>query len=183
MPRVHFPLKRRKKAPTPTTDTNHIQNQTLRSNNSNNKAFEFPSPGNTPQARRFANPALLKRQKEGADAVERYFRRKEEAKKEKARVGKARSKPSRSSVLRTIRYLQKTTHLLIPKRRFSRIVRHMTAKSHSTRFRFAATAMEALQEATEAYAIGLFEDAYFCTLHAKRATLRVHDMRLAQKLR
>ncbi len=40
-----------------------------------------------------------------------------------------------------------------------------------------------MQSVTEDYLTGLFEDAYACTLHAKRVTLMSKDMRLARRIR
>jgi histone H3 len=39
------------------------------------------------------------------------------------------------------------------------------------------------QEASEAYLIGLFEDAYLCTIHARRVTLFSRDLQLARRIR
>ncbi|XP_048506202.1 histone H3.3-like type 1 isoform X7 [Athalia rosae] len=44
-------------------------------------------------------------------------------------------------------------------------------------------ALEALQEATEMYMVQFFEDAVLLTLHAKRVTLHLPDMRLLRRLR
>tara|TARA_B110001450_G_C17448942_1_gene411185 strand:- start:151 stop:408 length:258 start_codon:yes stop_codon:yes gene_type:complete len=41
----------------------------------------------------------------------------------------------------------------------------------------------ALQEAAEAYLVGLFEDANLCCLHAKRVTVNAKDMTLARRIR
>ena len=49
--------------------------------------------------------------------------------------------------------------------------------------RFQAGAILALQEATEAYIIGVFEDANLCAIHAKRVTIMPKDLQLAQKIR
>ena len=38
----------------------------------------------------------------------------------------------------------------------------------------------ALQEASEAYLVGLFEDANLCAIHAKRVTIMPKDMQLAR---
>ena len=59
--------------------------------------------------------------------------------------------------LREIRRYQKTTELLIRKLPFSRLVREIT-QDFKTDLRFQAQAMMALQEAAEAYLIGLFDD-------------------------
>ena len=50
-------------------------------------------------------------------------------------------------------------------------------------FRITAFGIAAIQEACEAYLVSLFEDAYLCTLHAKRATLTIKDLQLARRIR
>lgn len=49
--------------------------------------------------------------------------------------------------------------------------------------RIQASALEALQEATEMYIVQFFEDAVLLTLHAKRVTLMRNDMILMRRLR
>ena len=49
--------------------------------------------------------------------------------------------------------------------------------------RFQSLALQALQEAAEAYLVTLIEDSYLCTIHAKRVTLMQKDMRLARRIR
>ncbi len=49
--------------------------------------------------------------------------------------------------------------------------------------RFQSTAILALQEASEAYLISLFEDTNFCAIHAKRATVMPKDIQLARRIR
>ena len=49
--------------------------------------------------------------------------------------------------------------------------------------RFERSAMNALQEATEAYIVTLFEDTNLAALHAKRVTIQIKDMALALRLR
>lgn len=43
--------------------------------------------------------------------------------------------------------------------------------------------MLALQEAAEAYLIGVFEDANLCAIHAKRVTVMPKDIQLARRIR
>ncbi|NXU94181.1 CENPA protein, partial [Xiphorhynchus elegans] len=50
-------------------------------------------------------------------------------------------------------------------------------------YRWQSMALLALQEATEAFAVRLLEDAYLCTLHARRVTLFPKDLQLARRLR
>jgi histone H3 len=59
--------------------------------------------------------------------------------------------------LREIRRYQKSTELLIRKLPFQRLVREI-AQDFKTDLRFQSSAIGALQEASEAYLVGLFED-------------------------
>ena len=45
--------------------------------------------------------------------------------------------------------------------------------------RFTPDAIMALQEASETYLVGLFEDVNLCTIHAKRVTIMPKDVQLA----
>eukprot|EP00301_Raphidiophrys_heterophryoidea_P007533 c12903_g1_i1.p1 GENE.c12903_g1_i1~~c12903_g1_i1.p1 ORF type:complete len:163 (-),score=48.21 c12903_g1_i1:74-562(-) len=71
--------------------------------------------------------------------------------------------------LREIRKYQKRTDLLIRKLPFQRLVREI-AQDHKTDLRFQLSAVLALQEASEAYLVGLFEHTNLCAIHAKRVT-------------
>lgn len=88
--------------------------------------------------------------------------------------------------LREIRTFQKSTELLLRKLPFQRLVKEL-AMEHTGRLgfslRFQSTAILALQEASEAYLVGLFEDTNLCALHAKRVTISPKDMRLARRIR
>lgn len=92
---------------------------------------------------------------------------------------------SGEAALNEIRKLQKSTELLIPKSVFHRCVREITQNlgEGSESLRYQVAALLALQEATEHYMTSLFEDAYLCTIHAKRVTLFTKDMDLCRKLR
>ena len=86
--------------------------------------------------------------------------------------------------LREIRRYQKSTELLIRKLPFQRLVREV-AQDVDTRktFRFQSEALLALQEASEAYLTGLYEDTNLCAIHAKRVTIMPKDMQLARRIR
>jgi histone H3 len=84
--------------------------------------------------------------------------------------------------LREIRRYQKSTDLLIRKLPFQRLVREVAGEFHSD-MRFQSTALLALQEAAEAYLVGLFEDTNLCAIHAKRVTIMPKDMILARRIR
>ncbi|PWA72197.1 histone H3/CENP-A [Artemisia annua] len=84
--------------------------------------------------------------------------------------------------LREIRKYQKSTELLIKKLPFQRLVREI-AQDFKTDLRFQSSAVAALQEASEAYLVGLFEDTNLCAIHAKRVTIMPKDMQLARRIR
>ncbi|XP_062225792.1 histone H3.3 isoform X1 [Phragmites australis] len=110
--------------------------------------------------------------------------------------------------LREIRKYQKSTELLIRKLPFQRLVREI-AQDFKVRFvfilllcssklggafsqpflfvqtdlRFQSHAVLALQEAAEAYLVGLFEDTNLCAIHAKRVTIMPKDIQLARRIR
>ena len=77
--------------------------------------------------------------------------------------------------LREIRKYQKSTELLMRKLPFQRLVREIAAEYKSD-LRFQSLAVQALQEASEAYMVSLFEDSGLCAIHAKRVTVMVKDM-------
>ena len=84
--------------------------------------------------------------------------------------------------LREIRKYQKSTELLIRKLPFQRLVREI-AQDFKTDLRFQSSAVLALQEAAEAYLVGLFEDTNLAAIHAKRVTIMPKDIQLARRIR
>ena len=80
------------------------------------------------------------------------------------------------------RKYQKSTELLIRKLPFQRLVREI-AQDFKTDLRFQSHAVLALQEASEAYLTGLFEDTNLCAIHAKRVTIMPKDIQLARRIR
>ncbi|KAK7470528.1 centromeric DNA-binding histone H3-like protein cse4 [Stygiomarasmius scandens] len=107
----------------------------------------------------------------------------EEPKKRRFRPG--------TVALREIRRYQKSTDLLIRKLPFSRLVREialdmttdMNGNQGDGALRWQSSAIQALQEATEAFLVHLFEDANLCALHAKRVTIMQRDIQLARRIR
>ena len=79
--------------------------------------------------------------------------------------------------LREIRRYQKSTK--VP---FARLVREIT-QDFKTDLRFQREALAALQEAAEAYLVGLFEDTNLCCIHAKRVRIAPKDIQLARRIR
>ena len=84
--------------------------------------------------------------------------------------------------LREIRKFQKSTALLIRKLPFQKVIREIAGDFKSD-LRFQSQDVLALQEATEAYLVGLFEDTNLCAIHAKRVTIMPKDMQLARRIR
>ena len=108
-----------------------------------------------------------------------------------------------------IRKYQKSTELLIRKLPFQRLVREIAQDFKvmslsscvdmlfwflgsnlvfclwflQTDLRFQSHAVLALQEAAEAYLVGLFEDTNLCAIHAKRVTIMPKDIQLARRIR
>jgi len=101
-------------------------------------------------------------------------------------AGKSMKKPRRfrpgTVALKEIRRYQKSTELLIRKLPFQRLVREIS-QDYKTDLRFQASAIMALQEAAEAYLVGLFEDSNLAAIHAKRVTVMPRDIQLARRVR
>lgn len=84
--------------------------------------------------------------------------------------------------LREIRKYQKSHDLLIRRGPFQRLVREI-AQDFKADLRFQSSAVLALQEAAEAYLVGMFEDTNLAAIHAKRVTIMPKDMQLARRIR
>ena len=81
--------------------------------------------------------------------------------------------------LREIRQYQKSSELLIRKLPFQRLVRELAQDLGKMNIRFQSGAIIVLQEASEAYLVGLLKDANLCAVHAKRVTIMPKDIQLA----
>ncbi len=99
----------------------------------------------------------------------------------KTTLTKCRYRPG-TMALREIRRYQKSTDLCLRKLPFQRLVREI-AQGFKSELRFQTAAVLALQEASEAYLVGLFEDTNLCAIHAKRVTIMPKDMQLARRIR
>merc|ERR1712224_887889 len=84
--------------------------------------------------------------------------------------------------LREIRKYQKSVDLLLLKLPFQRLVREI-AQYFTSDLKFQSQAVLALQEAADAYMVGLFEDCNLCAVHAKRVTIMPSDLQLAHRIR
>ncbi|XP_050577344.1 uncharacterized protein LOC126916033 isoform X1 [Bombus affinis] len=96
-----------------------------------------------------------------------------------------RRKIRKMQILKEIRYFRKSVKLLIPKLAFARVVKEIMIdlfpRSDVTRVQ--PSALEALQEAAEAYLVQFFEDCVLLSQHGKRVTLQIQDMILMRRLR
>eukprot|EP01116_Phalansterium_solitarium_P003605 TRINITY_DN14419_c0_g1_i1.p2 TRINITY_DN14419_c0_g1~~TRINITY_DN14419_c0_g1_i1.p2 ORF type:complete len:139 (-),score=7.80 TRINITY_DN14419_c0_g1_i1:218-634(-) len=105
-----------------------------------------------------------------------------------ARFRRRRMRPGQLA-LKEIRKYQSTTENLIRFAPFSRLVREIAQDYTGAdtvfngQLRFHVDAMKAIQEATEAYMVGLFEDTLLCAIHARRVTVFPKDLQLARRLR
>ncbi|KAI3950407.1 hypothetical protein MKW92_038900 [Papaver armeniacum] len=93
----------------------------------------------------------------------------------------ARHRPGRKA-LREMRKYQGSTDLLLPAAPFIRVVKEITEKCSKEVTRWQAEALIALQEATEAFLVNLFEVSQLCAIHAKRVTIMRKDWELARRL-
>jgi histone H3/H4 len=117
-------------------------------------------------------PAVSSRNRE--DRPDEHHKRKKQTKK--------RFRPG-DRWRKEIQMYQRSTDLLIRKLPFARLVKEVTNDVHPYSFRWTVNAMEALQEASEAFLVQLIEDGNLCAIHAKRVTLMTRDLQLAQRIR
>ncbi|KAL9004118.1 MAG: hypothetical protein Q9188_003062 [Gyalolechia gomerana] len=102
------------------------------------------------------------------------------------RVRKTRRYKPGTLALREIRRYQRTTDLLLLKLPFSRLVREIALSLvfvGGEALRWQSQAIQALQEASEAFMVHLFEDINLCAIHAKRVTIMQKDVHLARRIR
>jgi histone H3 len=86
--------------------------------------------------------------------------------------------------LREIRKYQQSTELMFRRAPFQRLVRELAQDIRLLfEVRFQPSALLAIQEAAEAYLVGLFEDTNLCAIHAHRQTIQIKDMQLARRIR
>lgn len=89
--------------------------------------------------------------------------------------------------LKEIRKYQRSYDLLIQKLPFARLVREVALdllpSEVGAELRWQSHAIQALQEAAEAFLVHLFEDTNLCAIHAKRVTIMQKDIQLARRIR
>ena len=133
-------------------------------------------------------PLYISRPKERTELGHRVldFTAEQKRKIHEAQMQGRRIKPHRyragTVALKDIRHYQGSTALLIRKLPFQRVVREI-AQDIKTDLRFQSAAILCLQEATEAYLVGLLDDANLCAIHARRVTIMPKDIQLARRIR
>lgn len=97
---------------------------------------------------------------------------------------KKRFTPSELALYEINKY-QHSTGLLLSKIPFAKLVKEVTDEfTYSGEdLRWQSMAILALQEASEAYLVGLLEHTNLLALHAKRVTIMRKDMQLARRIR
>lgn len=93
------------------------------------------------------------------------------------------NRQKRAQALKEIRRLQASSTRLIPKLSFSRLCREICARQSGTVDRWSVEALAVMQEASETFLVGLFEDTNLLAIHARRVTIRPDDLRLALRIR
>jgi histone H3 len=70
---------------------------------------------------------------------------------------------------------------MICKRPFQQLV-HEISQDFKLNLNWQSTALMALQEASEAYLVGVFEDTNLAAIHAKHVTIMPKDLKLARRI-
>ena len=167
------------------------------------KTIGGPKPSTSAQQRLKPKKPSAQSVKEAQAELKRILAEKREEKRKKAAARMAKKggqKAPKGGVkkryryrpgtvaLKQIRQYQKSTELLIRKLPFQRLVREIASDSEVIKsplcgkVRFQSAAIMALQEATEAYLVGLFEDSNLCAIHARRVTIMPKDIQLARRI-
>ena len=163
-----------------------------------------PKPSTSAQQRLKPKKPSAQSVREAQAELKKALAKKQEEERKKAAAKAARSggqKAPKGSVkkhyryrpgtvaLKQIRRYQKSTELLIRKLPFQCLVQEIAADDEVIRsplcgkLRFQSAAIMALQEASEAYLVRLFEDSNLCAIHAKRVTIMPKDIQLARRIR
>ncbi|XBI28550.1 hypothetical protein VPH35_052752 [Triticum aestivum] len=184
IPKISWYARARRPNPCPyLTPANPSQDPQTTAPNSLATAQQTPQPSLAPDPQ-MARTKQTARKSTGGKAPRKQLATKAARKSAPATGGV--KKPHRfrpgTVALREIRKYQKSTELLIRKLPFQRLVREI-AQDFKTDLRFQSSAVSALQEAAEAYLVGLFEDTNLCAIHAKRVTIMPKDIQLARRIR
>nr|CAB3251699.1 histone H3.3-like [Phallusia mammillata] len=103
--------------------------------------------------------------------------------------GSAKRKPSTPTkrrpkkVTKEIMKLQHSTKLCLRKLPFGRLVREIQLRLNPKITHWQSLALQALQEASEAYIVRFFEDCSIAATYANRVTIMQRDMWLVKRIR
>ena len=148
-----------------------------------------PSAQSVKEAQAELKRILAEKREEKCKKAAARMAKKSGQKAPKGRVKKRYRYRPGTVALKQIRQYQKSTDLLIRKLPFQRLVREIVCDSEVIKsplcgkVRFQSATIMALQEAAEAYLIGLFEDTNLCAIHTKRVTIMPKDIQLARRIR
>ena len=148
-----------------------------------------PSARSVKEAQEELKRVLAKKREEARKKAAARMAKKDGQKAPKGRVKKRYRYRPGTVALKQIRQYQKSTELLIRKLPFQQLVREIASDSEVItsplcgKVRFQSAAVMALQEAAEAYLVGLFEDTNLCAINAKRVTIMPKDIQLARRIR
>jgi len=94
---------------------------------------------------------------------------------------KKRSRPGLIA-LKEIRKFQNSTETLIKRLPFQKLVKEII-QGFNSNFRCQSIAIDALQQAAEAFIVDMFENTNLCAIHAKRVTIQPKDMQLTSRIK
>lgn len=136
----------------------------------------------TKQTARKSTPGKAPRKSTSGKAPRSQLATKAARKAHQPAIKKPRRFRPGTVALREIRRYQKSGELLLRRLPFQRLVREV-AQDMKNDLRFQASAILALQEASEAYLVSVLEDANLCAIHAKRVTIMPKDIQLSLRVR
>ena len=151
----------------PVHDSSIQNNQFVVARKKVTKRIDRSQPQSRPEGKKHKTPPHHKDKRAGKGKPEEQTKR-------KYRLG--------TLALREIRCFQKSMELLIRKLPFICLVQEIGQQLMAA-IKFQGNAIMALQEASEAYLISVFEDSNLCAIHAKRCTIMPKDIQLACHIR
>ena len=98
------------------------------------------------------------------------------------KLEKQRKTQREMQALKEIQKYQKGSGILIQRAPFQRLVKEIVQKQWES-LKLQSSTVLALQEASEAFPVGLMEQANLCSIHAKRVTIMPQDIQLARRIR
>ena len=92
-----------------------------------------------------------------------------------------RKRKAATNAIREIKKEQRSTNKIVPTAPFQRLVQEI-AQKYKNDLRIKAEAYNALQDASEAYIIDLFQKCNKCAIHENRETIQPKDLKLAMDI-